>query len=339
MHTYKKHEHGGKTQGPGGHVPVDGKVLKDEQDRDYVMFQDSEGGEAFPVYSEDYGWNEVEGSMGEEGQVIRMDVDYPVVTNEAGEYVLDARQYDDEMSARQPEFADGGKTPKPKWIKRLVSKLKEGKEAREEHRALESEMMEEESASKAAARDAKLMEKLESKAYRIAEKEHRGIGHPEFSRTEPGSAGEPSEEAVNEQLVRLIKRRNKIRKILGTGGPSPERSIPGFNTGGRLIKKYDDGGSFDFDFEVPKTKKELRQERRAARKEERQDKKDMIPARFRARGQEGIDAYVQMMRKRKKRDFSLLEKLKGLRSKSSIAPKPGETSGMKCSKYGCSAYN
>mgnify|MGYP003672540680 CR=1 FL=1 len=94
-------KHGGEVGSEGNPVPVDGRVQKDEQGRDFVMFQDSEGGEAYPVYSENYGWNEVEGSMEGGAQVIRMDVNYPVMRDESGGYSLDASAYESMISGTQ----------------------------------------------------------------------------------------------------------------------------------------------------------------------------------------------------------------------------------------------
>jgi len=95
--------HGGEVGSEGNPVPVNGRVQKDEQGRDFVMFQDSEGGEGYPVYSDNYGWNEVEGSMDGGAQVIRMDVNYPIMRNESGGYSLDASAYESMISSGQQE--------------------------------------------------------------------------------------------------------------------------------------------------------------------------------------------------------------------------------------------
>ena len=71
----------------------------------------------------------------------------------------------------------------------------------------------------------------------------------------------------------------------------------------RTLKKYPHGGvHFDLPEERP-TRKDLR-------RQEKEDKKGMIPARFRNRGQEGLDAYRAMMaRKRRRGSKSGFEKI------------------------------
>ena len=124
----------------------------------------------------------------------------------------------------------------------------------------------------------------------------------------------------------------------------------------RFLKKYEHGGvhldlpeeeltSFDLpeeeltSFDLPE--EELT--RRELRRQLREDRKTMIPARFRSRGQEGLDDYRAMMRRRRNRPTPLKNILESLASifqqKRGSTQKPGETAGMKCTKYGCSAYN
>ena len=71
----------------------------------------------------------------------------------------------------------------------------------------------------------------------------------------------------------------------------------------RTLKKYPHGGvHFDLPEERP-TRKDLR-------RQEKEDKKGMIAARFRNRGQEGIDAYRDMMLRRRRRgNKSTMQKL------------------------------
>ena len=104
----------------------------------------------------------------------------------------------------------------------------------------------------------------------------------------------------------------------------------------RPIKRYEHGG---IHFDLPEeelTRRELRQQ-------EREEKEGMIPARFRNRGQEGLDDYRDMMRRRRNKRTPLKNILESLASlfqqKKGSTQKPGETAGMKCTKYGCSSYN
>lgn len=72
-------------------------VMYDEEtSREYVMYE-TEDGEEVKVYGN---WNEYAVSMDEEGRDMIADEDYPVVQNEAGEYVMDEKQYE-HMSARE----------------------------------------------------------------------------------------------------------------------------------------------------------------------------------------------------------------------------------------------
>tara|TARA_R100001377_G_scaffold50578_1_gene29452 strand:- start:309 stop:620 length:312 start_codon:yes stop_codon:yes gene_type:complete len=98
------------------------------------------------------------------------------------------------------------------------------------------------------------------------------------------------------------------------------------------IKRYEHGGVH---WDVP----EDEPTRRELRKEEREDKKGMIPARFRNRGQAGLDAYREMMRRRGGKGFNPLAALKGLfQKKRGSTQGAGSNVGMKCSKTGCGAY-
>tara|TARA_R110000744_G_scaffold75044_5_gene149586 strand:- start:701 stop:1021 length:321 start_codon:yes stop_codon:yes gene_type:complete len=105
----------------------------------------------------------------------------------------------------------------------------------------------------------------------------------------------------------------------------------------RFLKKYEHGGSHNalsgINFDKPKTNRQLR-------REEREDKEGMIPARFRNRGQEGLDDYRDMMRKRGGKSFNLADALKSFfQQKKGSTQKPGATAGMKCTKYGCGAFD
>tara|TARA_R100001244_G_C5107210_1_gene120248 strand:- start:190 stop:507 length:318 start_codon:yes stop_codon:yes gene_type:complete len=103
-----------------------------------------------------------------------------------------------------------------------------------------------------------------------------------------------------------------------------------------LLKGYDNGGVLDF--ELPKSRKDLRLDRRALRKEEREDERDMIPVRFRNRGQEGLDAYRDMMRKRggKSRGEDILEWLRALlqQQRGNTQKSEGHCEGGSCGQFG-----
>ena len=62
-------------------------------------------------------------------------------------------------------------------------------------------------------------------------------------------------------------------------------------------------GGVDVDF---RTADERKADSKAQKKQDRKDKKGMIPARFRNRGQEGLDAYKKMMIKKRKRKKIIL---------------------------------
>ena len=111
-------QQGGRVQGDpirGKVVADEGEVMKDPSGRDYVNMEIN--GELVKVYSDDYGWGEVEGAAMRDEQgmgkfmSISTDVDYPVVFNEeSGEYQLDAGTYDQEMTSRS-EPQQGERNP------------------------------------------------------------------------------------------------------------------------------------------------------------------------------------------------------------------------------------
>jgi hypothetical protein len=99
-------------------------------------------------------------------------------------------------------------------------------------------------------------------------------------------------------------------------------------------------GGVDVDF---RTADERKADSKAQRKQDRKDKKGMIPARFRNRGQEGLDAYKKMMaKKRKKKKNNPFAKFKKAR-KTRKAARQGDrnrkaSSGSGCQGKGCGAY-
>jgi len=109
--------------------------------------------------------------------------------------------------------------------------------------------------------------------------------------------------------------------------------LAGFKNGGGVydgLIKAQDGFAF-FNDPVPTA--------RAVRQEEREDKKGMIPARFRNRGQDGLDAYRAMMQKKNKPGFHPFAGLSGIfQKKKGKTQGAGSNVGMKCSKTGCGAY-
>ena len=62
----------------------------------------------------------------------------------------------------------------------------------------------------------------------------------------------------------------------------------------------------------------------------------MIPARFRNRGQEGLDAYRAMMSRRGGKDFNLLEVLKSLfqKQRGNTQKEEGRCEGGSCGQWG-----
>jgi hypothetical protein len=99
-----------------------------------------------------------------------------------------------------------------------------------------------------------------------------------------------------------------------------------------------------------RSKKEIRKEERADSRQEREDKKDMIPARFRNRGQAGLDAYVAKQRAKKARKNATgLARIFGTSAARSAASKSRKAArqakrrmsankGAGCQGKGCGAY-
>tara|TARA_R110000823_G_C15894897_1_gene496335 strand:- start:398 stop:772 length:375 start_codon:yes stop_codon:yes gene_type:complete len=76
----------------------------------------------------------------------------------------------------------------------------------------------------------------------------------------------------------------------------------------KAVKDYKHGGVH---WDLPQTKKEKRQEARSEKKEDKKDKKGMIPAKFRNRGQAGLDdAIAHIEAKEKKKRIKAIEKAK-----------------------------
>jgi len=96
-----------------------------------------------------------------------------------------------------------------------------------------------------------------------------------------------------------------------------------------VIKRYNHGGVHYDSPEGDPTGRELRRQKR-------KDEKGMIPARFRNRGQEGLDAYRAMMRRRGGKDFNLLEVLKSLfqKQRGNTQKEEGRCEGGSCGQWG-----
>ena len=95
----------------------------------------------------------------------------------------------------------------------------------------------------------------------------------------------------------------------------------------KAVKDYKHGGVH---WDLPQTNKEKRQEARSERKEAKEDKKDTIPAKFRSRGQAGIDAYILMMRRKKRKGGKNKVKVKkGFQQK-----QEGHCEGGSCGQFG-----
>lgn len=90
--VYKYEEGGATPQGPGLVLPKDstGEVLRSEDGREYVMYENPTTGEKVKVFGS---WNEAPGiRMGEGGsrtQAIDTKYNYPIMQAENGEFVLD----------------------------------------------------------------------------------------------------------------------------------------------------------------------------------------------------------------------------------------------------------
>lgn len=112
-----------------------------------------------------------------------------------------------------------------------------------------------------------------------------------------------------------------------------------------LKKKYRQGGEIDF-----RTEKEKKQDARAERKQERKDEKGMIPAKYRNRGEAGLQRYRDdMAKKRSKKNAKGLAKVfgtKAARKKAAASRKAANQtkrrmrrqSGAGCQGAGCGAY-
>jgi len=88
------------------------------------------------------------------------------------------------------------------------------------------------------------------------------------------------------------------------------------------IKRYEHGGMH---WDIPEKKT-----RREKRKQEKEDEEGMIPARFRNRGQAGLDAYILMMRSKKQKGKRNKVKIKkGFQQK-----QEGHCEGGSCGQFG-----
>ena len=99
----------------------------------------------------------------------------------------------------------------------------------------------------------------------------------------------------------------------------------------RTLKRYEHGGvHFDLPEEEP-TRRELR-------RQDREDKEGMIPARFRNRGQEGLDAYRAMMAKKRKRGggLNIMDAIRSLfqQQRGNTQKEEGHCEGGSCGQFG-----
>lgn len=112
-------QQGGKMNGDpvrGKIVADEGEVMKSPDGRNYVNMEVD--GKVVQVYSDNYGWDEVEGAtMRDEPGMGRFmsvstEIDYPVTLDEeTGEYQLDAAMYDAEMTRRIDMQSDQQRRP------------------------------------------------------------------------------------------------------------------------------------------------------------------------------------------------------------------------------------
>ena len=112
-------------------------------------------------------------------------------------------------------------------------------------------------------------------------------------------------------------------QVYGSGNREYGGAIP-------TEKRYDHGGvHYDSPEEDP-TRRELR-------KQKREDEEGMIPARFRNRGQEGLDAYRTMMRRRRDRKgLGIMDALRELfqKNKGATQKEEGHCIGGNCGQFG-----
>jgi hypothetical protein len=99
-----------------------------------------------------------------------------------------------------------------------------------------------------------------------------------------------------------------------------------------VIKRYNHGGVHYDSPEGDPTGRELRRQKR-------KDEKGMIPARFRNRGQEGLNDYISMMRRRRNRPTPLKDILGDLRDlfqkqRGNTQKEEGRCEGGSCGQWG-----
>tara|TARA_R100000231_G_scaffold101605_1_gene75577 strand:- start:259 stop:801 length:543 start_codon:yes stop_codon:yes gene_type:complete len=145
-------------------------------------------------------------------------------------------------------------------------------------------------------------------------------------------------------------------RAMAKGGASKNISSLSEEQKKKLTTKYRRGGKVEeptissssgIDF---RTEKQKKQDLRAERKQERKDEKEMIPAKYRNRGQAGLDRYkADMAKKRSRKNAKGLAKIfgtKAARKKSAIARKAARAAkrrmagsrGAGCQGKGCGAY-
>lgn len=164
--------------------------------------------------------------------------------------------------------------------------------------------------------------------------------------------------AIHNTLKR--KARRKAEEVGGKFQDSKKSDVPttyaSFGGGGRTNnpeeekKKGSTTPSIGFSMDAT-SKKEQRKLDRAEARQEQKDKKGMIPARYRNRGQEGIEAYkADMAKKRSRKNAKGLAKIFGTKAARKSAQKARQASRAQhrrlkaqrksgCQGPGCGAYS
>ena len=127
--AYRYEEGGATPQGPGLVLPKDstGEVLRSEDGREYVVYENPTTGEKVKVFGS---WNEAPrirmGEGGSRTQVIDTKYNYPITQSENGEFVLDEAMLQTERSDDGPTMVYdekmGRKAPVAK-TKNLLAQL------------------------------------------------------------------------------------------------------------------------------------------------------------------------------------------------------------------------
>lgn len=159
--------------------------------------------------------------------------------------------------------------------------------------------------------------------------------------------------------MKLKKKKGKFPDLNKDGKITRADILKGrgvFKRGGKVEEPIKVASDIDFRTEEQKKKdakaekKQAKKDARAERKQDRIDKKGMIPAKYRNRGQAGLDRYIaDMQKKRSRKNAKGLAKIfgtKAARKRAAAARKAANqqkrrfrrNSGAGCQGEGCGAY-